>query len=205
MEARPADGSPQASRRRPLASRDVDYGVEVGKLPAEHPGRLDSLAVTDEESRADGHVDHSERLERNVERARRLTVPVGQEGDVDAQGLRPRAVRPRRVAGDPERADAGLGEVVAPVPQEVQLVRSGRRPVPDVEAQEREPGTEYLAQRRRLLARRRPHVDVRNGTAGFEHRATVTPHARVRVVDPARLRPSYRRNDLIVYRTGGTR
>ena len=103
-----------------------DHLVDVGKLTSEHPGRLDVLAVPDQEGGAHGYVEHPQRLERDVEATDRVTVPVGQERDVHPERLRPRAVRPRRVTRDREGANAGRSQIVAPVPQEVKLVRSGR-------------------------------------------------------------------------------
>jgi RNA polymerase sigma-54 factor len=76
--------------------------------------------------------------------------------------MRPGDVRPRRVARDPVRVDAGLGELLAPVTQELHLVRSGRRPVEEVEEeQDRHVGGE-LADRHRL-ARSEP-----DGRGGYE-------------------------------------
>ena len=73
---------------------DRDHGVDVRQLAAEHPRRDARSRRPDEERRACGDVGHSERLERDAERARRLAVPVGEERDVDAERLRPRSVRP---------------------------------------------------------------------------------------------------------------
>ena len=118
---------------------------------------------------------HPERLERDVEGSCRVAVPIREEWYLDPERLCPRVVRPRRVARDPERADAGRFEIVPPVTQEVQLARSGRRPVVDVKAEQREPVAEHVAERSCLLARSRPNGDVRNGAAGLEHRATLAP------------------------------
>ena len=145
-----------------------------GSSPPEHPRLHDRRPVLDQEARAHGDVRHPERLERDAECADRLAVPVREERHVDAERLRPSGVRPRRVARDRERPDAGRREILTPVPQEQELVRSGRRPVPDVEAEERVPGAEHLPKRDGLLARRRPHLDVGDGVAWAEHGASLT-------------------------------
>ena len=150
-----------------------DHRVDVGQLTAEHPGGFNGFAVTDQERGASGDVVHPERLEYDVEGADGVPVPVREERSLDAECLRPGAVRPRRVSRDRERAHADPVEVVAPVPQELQLGRSGRRPVPDVEAEERKPGTEHLTQRSGLLSNVGPDLDVGNGIARTEHEQTV--------------------------------
>jgi hypothetical protein len=150
-----------------------EHRVDVRLLATEEPRRFDRLAVADQEGRADGHVAHADRLERDVERARRIAVPVRQERHVDPKRLRPRAVRPRRVARDREWPDACRSQVVTPVTQEVQLVRSARRPVEEVEAEERQAVAEHLVERLRLLADVRPDLDVGNRCASFEHAASL--------------------------------
>ena len=168
----PHPGAPHAAQGAEV-SRGGDDRVDVRQLAAEQPRSLDRLAVANQKRRADGDVAHAQRLERDVERADRIAVPVREERDVDAERLRPRAVRPGRVARDRERPDACGGEVVAPVTQEQQLVRSGRRPVVEVEAEERPALAEHLAQRPRLLAGGCPHLDVGNASAGVEHAHTL--------------------------------
>jgi hypothetical protein len=75
----------------------------------------------------------------DAERARRLAIPVGQEREVQVERLRPGDVRPRGVT-----RDAGLLELRAPVTQELQLARSGRGPVEEVEDEESPAVAEHL-------------------------------------------------------------
>ena len=66
-----------------------------------------------------------------------VTVPVGEERDVaEIEDLRPGDVRPRAVPRDTEDLDAGRVELLSPVTQERQLVRSGARPVEEVEEED---------------------------------------------------------------------
>ena len=147
--------------------RDGDYCVDIGKLASEHPGGLDRLAVTNQERGANRDVVHAEWFECDVERADRLPVPVREKRDVDAERLCPRTVRPGRVARDRERPDLAGREVVAPVTQEHELVRSGGRPVVEVKTHQAAPSAENLLQWTRLLADRRPNLNVGHGRAGF--------------------------------------
>ena len=73
-----------------------------------------------------------------------------------------------------ERPDPRCGEIGAPVTQEHELVRSRRRPVPEVEAEEREAVAECVAQLDRVFARGGPDARVGHAVAGTEHRQTVT-------------------------------
>ena len=85
-------------------------------------------------------------------------------------------MRPDRVAGDRERPDAHRRQIVAPVTQEQDLVRSGGRPVPEVEAEERVPRAEHLLQWAGLLARRRPDLDVGDASPGSSTRLSLSAH-----------------------------
>ncbi len=149
-----------ACQLSPTPLRSRDDRIDVGELAAEHPRRADRLAVLDQEARARGDVLHPERRERDAERPDRLAVPVREQRDVDAERLRPGDMRPRRVPRDPERPDPRGREVVSPVTQEQKLVGSGRRPVPDVEAEQREARAEDLRERPGFLPRRSPDLDV---------------------------------------------
>jgi len=162
--------------------RGSDDLVDVRQLRTEHPRRLDRPSVTDEERRAHRHVVHPERLERDVERARGFPVPVGEQWHVDAERLRPRTVRPWRIARDTDRPDPCCGEIVAPVTQQLELIRSGGRPVVDVEAQESETRAEDVTESSRLLADRGPHPHVRNRATTLEHAATLSAGGRRAIV-----------------------
>lgn len=83
-------------------------------------------------------------------------------------------MRPERVAREAERPDAGRRQVLAPVTQEKELVRSGRRPVEDVDAEEREAVAENVAQQPRILAESRPHPDLGDRVASLEHATRLT-------------------------------
>src|SRR5207247_8057641 len=91
-------------------------------------------------------------------------------------------VRPGRVARDPVRVDAGLRERLAPVTQELHLVRSGRRPVEEVEEEEDRDVRGQLADRSGL-ARRQPDGGLRDLVACREHR--LEPTALTRGATPA--------------------
>jgi hypothetical protein len=130
--------------RGPLSARCCDHHADVGQLGSECPGVANRLAVLDQECRALGDVLHPARRHRDAEPTRRLAVPVGEERDVDAECLRPRRVRPDRVPRDAEGSDPDGREVLAPVTQEQDFVLSSRRPVEDVEAEERVTGLEHL-------------------------------------------------------------
>jgi hypothetical protein len=82
-------------------------------------------------------------------------------------------VRPDGIAGDPQGTDAGRCKILAPVTQEQDLVRSGGRPVPQVEAQKRQSFAEDLAERAGAFAGRGPDADVRDAVAGAEHLASL--------------------------------
>ena len=122
-----------------------------GSSPPSIQCGLNGFAVPDQEGGPPARR-ASPAARRRRRRRDRVAVPVGEQRNLDAERLRPRAVRPRRVSRDRERAHADPVKIVAPVPQEVQLVRSSGRPVADVEAEERETRPEHLPQRSRLLA-----------------------------------------------------
>src|ERR671937_293558 len=80
-----------------------------------------------------GHVAHAAVVLGDPETAHGFGVPVGEEGHVaEVERLRPRDVRPRAVARDPERLHPRRLELVSPVTQEDHLVGSGARPVEEV-------------------------------------------------------------------------
>ena len=66
-------------------------------------------------------------------------VPVGEQPEVEVERLRPRDVVPRRVARDPDRLHAQLVERLSPVTQELHFVRSGGRPVEEIEDEQLRP------------------------------------------------------------------
>src|SRR5581483_1590854 len=98
----------------------------------------------------------------------RVAIPVGEERRLEVERLHPRDVRPGRVARDRVGADARRAELVAPVTQELQLARSGRRPVEEIEEEQDRPVGGDLAERRALL-RRRPDGRVGNAGADGDH------------------------------------
>src|SRR5207245_4085116 len=112
-------------------------------------------------------------LRRDPESTYRIAVEVGEQAEVQVECLRPGDVRPRRVAGDPDRLDAGLVEVRSPVTQELELVRSGRGPVEEVEDEQLRPVLDELAHRERL-ARAEEDRGVGGAIAGLEHPAKLT-------------------------------
>ena len=82
---------PGADRRR-SAGRRRDDRVDVRHLSPEHPRGPDRIAL-DQKRAAGGDFLHALDLERDVESARRLAVPVGEQRHVlDAQGHRPGGV-----------------------------------------------------------------------------------------------------------------
>ncbi len=176
-------GAPDCAQRGPCCRDDL---VDVRQLASELPNMADRLAVLDQERRAPGDVGHPQELRRDAECASRLPVPVGEERHVlRAQRPRPGLVGPRRVAGDRERTDPDSSQVLAPVTQEQNLVGSGRRPVPEVEGEERQPGAEHVPERPRLLACRSPDLDVRDGVA-WSDRHPSTDRARLSGVSAKR-------------------
>jgi hypothetical protein len=176
MARRDARRAPSARRR---LARSRDHGVDVGKLWPEQPGVRDPRAVLDEEGGAFGDVLHPTSLRRDAEGANGVPVPVGEERHVDPQRLCPRCMRPDGVSRDRQRPDPERRKIGSPVTQEADLVRSGRRPVPEVEAEERQARAENLAQALGTLPRLGPDLHVGNGIAGTEHGRTVPASAGV--------------------------
>ena len=103
-----------------------------------------------------------------VESADRLAVPVGEEAEREVERLHPGDVRPGGVARDPERLDAERFELLAPVTQELHLVRSRRGPVEEVEEQQNGTVGDDL-RNRVLLARPDPDGRVGDPVADGEH------------------------------------
>src|SRR5581483_8812293 len=100
-----------------------------------------------------------------------LRVPVGEEADVEVERLHPRDVRPRRVSRDAEAADAGGLELGSPVTQELELVRSRRGPVEEVEEQEDRAVLDDLPHRHGLARAEPDGRAERDRVAGPEHQA----------------------------------
>ena len=131
---------PHRDRGRPLARqrlRGRDELVEVGHVRVLVPPRSEHRTVlTDEERAPPRHAFHPPPDPRGAEPLRERAVPIGQQRHVDTERFLPGAVRPVRVARDAEGADARTLEVGPPVTQESQLLRSGRRPVEEVEEEQ---------------------------------------------------------------------
>ena len=105
----------------------------------------------------------------DAEAARRVRVPIREELDlIEIERLAPGRLRPGRVARDRKRQDAGLVELRSPVTQELELVRSGRRPGEEEEEKERGCLSDEIRNRRRL-AWRHPNRGPRNSLAGLDH------------------------------------
>jgi hypothetical protein len=98
----------------------------------------------------------------------RVGVPVGEQRKVQVESLRPSNVRPRRVARDRVRLNAGGAKLLAPVTQELQLARSGRRPVEQIEEKEDRAARDDFSERC-ALPRRRPHARVGDPVVGGQH------------------------------------
>src|SRR5205085_2492956 len=131
----------------------------------------DRTARVDQERRASRDVAQASELEGDVERVHRLAVPVGEERKAQLERLRPRDVRPGRIAGDAEDAHARLLELPAPVTQELELVRSGRRPVEEVEdEQDRAVGPQRGDSR--LVAGPALHARLRGAPTHVRHAVT---------------------------------
>jgi hypothetical protein len=112
---------------------------------------------------------------RDPEPACRVPVPVREEPDLaEVERLAPRRLRPGRVARDRERLDTRLVELRSPVTQELELVRSGRRPGEEEEKEERGP-LRHEAAGRHGLARGEPDGCVRYGVSESEHGTTLVP------------------------------
>ena len=91
-----------------------------------------------------------------------------EQAEVQIERLRPGDVAPRRVARDADRLHAGVLELRSPVTQELHLVRSGGRPVEQVEDEQLRPVLEQLANRQGLV-RAEEDRDVGNAFAGLQH------------------------------------
>ena len=114
-------------------------------------------------------VAHPVVLEGDAEAVRRLGVPVGEERKVEVERLHPGDVRVRRVARDRERLDPRRLQLLSPVTQELELARSGRGPVEEIEEEQERPVVEQVTDRC-ALARRRPyHRLERSLCADLEH------------------------------------
>src|SRR4029077_13576624 len=123
-----------------------------------------------EEGAAPGDVAHPVVLEGDAEAVRGLGVPVGEEREVEVERLHPRDVRIRRIARNRERLDTGVLQVRSPVTEELELARSGRRPVEEIEKEQQRAPMKQLADAR-ALARRRPDDGVeRRAVPDLEHR-----------------------------------
>src|SRR5439155_9025832 len=119
------------ARRRALQGlRGREQLVEVGHLAGVvAPCAADRTPALDEEGRSFGNVLHAAEHVRDPESPHGVRVPVGDELDLtEVERLAPRGLRPRRVARDRERPHPGRIELRSPVTQELELVRSGRRP-----------------------------------------------------------------------------
>ena len=84
-----AQDPPSYARFSLANSRLGDHRIDVRKVAAEHPRRLDRFAVADQERRASATSCMPERLEGDVECAGRIAVPVGEERDLDPESLQP--------------------------------------------------------------------------------------------------------------------
>ena len=133
----------EAARRSP-AARPFRNAMRRGPY---RPGRRGTPIVSRTSSM-------SAELVCDLERAHRVGVPVGEQREVQVERLRPGDVRPRRVAGDAERPDTRRLELLAPVTQELHLVRSGGRPVEEVEDEQRTAVHQQLLERASHLRRR---------------------------------------------------
>src|SRR5205809_887995 len=180
-----AHGRPQATspllprrrrgRRRALRSaRGVEQDVEVGELARlVPPCGADRTARLDEERRTFRDACETAELVRDVEGPHRLAVPVREEREVQVERLRPGDVRPWGIARRAVHAHTRFVELFAPVTQELHLVRSGGRPIEEVEEEERAAVAGELRDRA-LLSRPRPDTCVAYLLPCPDHRADVT-------------------------------
>src|SRR5437588_10208477 len=143
------------------------------------PRPTDGAATVDQEGRPLGHVAQAAVLDGDVEAVRRLAVPVREQREVEVERLHPGDVRPRRVARDRIRLDAGGAKRLAPVTQELHLARSGRGPVEQVEEQEDRAVRDELLERRSLL-RRRPYGPRWDVLARGQHAVSLRERRRPR-------------------------
>jgi hypothetical protein len=157
-------------RRRALQRpRCREQLVEVGHLAGiVTPCAADRTAALDQEARPLGDVLHPAELVRHTKAPDRVAVPVRQELQlVQVERLAPGGLRPAGIAGDRVRGDSRLLELRSPVTQELELVRSGRRPGEEEEDEERGAARdEVLAADR--LARSEPDPCRGNFGSGIE-------------------------------------
>src|SRR5829696_3591834 len=130
----------------------------------------------DEERRALRNVAQPAVLVCDAEAVNCFRVPVREQRELEVERLAPRDVRPCRVSRDTHRLDAGSLELPAPVTQELHLVRSGGRPIEEVEEQQLRALADEVAEPRGLV-RRRPDRRVRNRLADLEHRGRLLRRA----------------------------
>jgi hypothetical protein len=130
-------------------------------------------AALDQEGRSFRHVLQPAEVVGDAEPLHGVGVPVREELDLaEVERLAPRGLRPRRIARDRVWRDAGLLELRSPVTQELELVRSGRRPGEQEEQEERgAPRDEVGADHR--LARSHPDRRIRDGVTGAQHTVTL--------------------------------
>src|SRR5438128_3614373 len=138
-------------------SRGLEELVQVGQLARlVGPRTADDAFGVDEKRTASRYVPHAVVVEGHVEAVGRFGVPVGEQRKVEIERLHPGNVRVRRIARDRERLHPGLLQLRSPVTQELELGRSGRGPVEEVEEEEQRAVMKELADAR-ALAWRRPH------------------------------------------------
>ena len=153
--SQPPDGGPggEQSRREP-EGQDERYEARTSASKLSKSGTSESAyrhvrrtvppspTRTAARSGTSGDPRHSRR---SAEPPRELAVPVREQRRLDPERLLPGAMRERRVAGDAEDAHSGGSELGLSVTQEQELLRSGSRPVEEVEEQEdRAVGDEVL-------------------------------------------------------------
>src|ERR687885_752829 len=145
-----------------LSAGGGEQRVEVGNLGRSVPPCAeDRTVLVDKKSRPFRDVSELAKVVSDIEGADGFAVPVREQREVQIERLRPRDVRPRGVARDAEDVDARCGEFDAPVTQELHLVRSGRRPVEQVEEEERAAVAQQLRDRP-PFPRRGPDGDLWN-------------------------------------------
>src|SRR5439155_1789142 len=134
-------------RRARQSLRGAKQLVEVrhlGRVVA--PCAADRTVLRDEERASIRDATVAAELPFDAERLHRLLVPVREEREVQVERLGPRDVGPLGIAGDAEWAHTHCQELRAPVTQELHLVRSGGRPVEEIEDEECRPVREQLVE-----------------------------------------------------------
>ncbi|HEV8105550.1 MAG TPA: hypothetical protein VGP69_17590 [Gaiellaceae bacterium] len=112
-----------SSRKCPAAREQL---VDVRYLAVlVRPRRAHDAAFVDEECAASRDVLEPAELLSDSEGRDGIAVEVGEQPEIQVERLRPRDVRPRGVARDPDRLDAERLELRSPVTQELEFVRSG--------------------------------------------------------------------------------